>query len=157
MLNQCSSPVCSCCIWRVALEGCFDTILYMAVFLSKSFEWTYAPGWKAASHMTSLRMLRCCHDTGLMVELTFSSPDNHFFQMFQIFWSGSIKKRELYPSPLQSNPLLQNVSLSWRFCHWTEMASLLLFLTPCNLAKAFVSFVSFICNKLQFIWSLFTM
>lgn len=87
----------------------------MVVFLGKI----------VCQHPNGLRMLYCWHDTGLMIVLTVSSRDNHFYRCPKESEGGFIKENNFsQPSAVQSLHFLQNVSLSLRvFFFWREEIS----------------------------------
>lgn len=71
-----SSP--NCCWKKLLLEAVLVPFFIHGCVYGQNCEWAHSLGWEATPHMNGLRMLCCWPDTGLMVALTFSSPDKTF-------------------------------------------------------------------------------
>lgn len=123
--GQCSSPNCS---WMVGRSFSRRMFWYHSWFMAiQNCEWALSLSWEATPHMNGLRMLHCWHDTGLMVTLTFSSPDKLLSRCPKPSERGFIRENDF--TPFLSSPIPVPF----------EEYSLLSFLTPGHPPKVFAS------------------
>ncbi|CDQ77094.1 unnamed protein product [Oncorhynchus mykiss] len=101
--RHCSSQNCSWMVGRsCSRRMCWYHSLFMAVFLGKIVS-EPTPLAEKQPHMNGLRMLYCWHDTGVMVALTWSSPDKLFSRCPKQSERGFVRENDF--TPVLSSPI----------------------------------------------------